>query len=39
MAVTSATTAEDLMAANNRSVPAGLDAAVPESVFVEGRLD
>jgi O-methyltransferase involved in polyketide biosynthesis len=37
--VTSATTADDLMAARNRSVPAGLDAAVPESVFVEGRLD
>jgi methyltransferase (TIGR00027 family) len=36
--VTAATSAEDLMAANNRAVPAGLDAAVPESVFVEGRL-
>jgi methyltransferase (TIGR00027 family) len=36
--VTAATSAEDLMAANNRAVPVGLDAAVPESVFVEGRL-
>src|SRR6201999_4007090 len=36
--VTSATSADDLMSASNRSVPAGLDAAVPESVFVEGRL-
>jgi methyltransferase (TIGR00027 family) len=36
--VTSATGADDLMAASNRAVPAGLDAAVPESVFVEGRL-
>jgi methyltransferase (TIGR00027 family) len=36
--VTSATSAEDLMAASDRTVPAGLDAAVPESVFVEGRL-
>ena len=36
--VTAATSAEDLMAASDRAVPAGLDAAVPESVFVEGRL-
>src|ERR1700722_17565044 len=36
--VTAATSAEDLMAANNRAVPIGLDAAVPESVFVEARL-
>jgi methyltransferase (TIGR00027 family) len=36
--VTAATTADDLMAASNRTAPAGLDAAVPESVFVEGRL-
>jgi methyltransferase (TIGR00027 family) len=36
--VVAATSADDLMAANNRVVPAGLDAAVPESVFVEGRL-
>jgi O-methyltransferase involved in polyketide biosynthesis len=36
-AVTAATSADDLMAASNRAVPAGLDAAVPESVFVEGR--
>jgi hypothetical protein len=26
------------MAASNRAAPAGLDAAIPESVFVEGRL-
>jgi methyltransferase (TIGR00027 family) len=37
-AVTAATNAEDLMAASNRAVPPDLDAAVPESVFVEGRL-
>jgi len=37
--VTVATSAEELMAANNRAVPPGLDAAVPESVFVEGRLE
>jgi methyltransferase (TIGR00027 family) len=36
--VTTATQADELMAANNRAVPAGLDAAIPESVFVEGRL-
>jgi methyltransferase (TIGR00027 family) len=36
--VTSATSADDLMAASNRAVPAGLDAAIPESVFVEGHL-
>ncbi|BBZ47939.1 class I SAM-dependent methyltransferase [Mycobacterium parmense] len=36
--LTAATTADDLMAANKREVPEGLDAAVPESVFVEGRL-
>jgi methyltransferase (TIGR00027 family) len=36
--VTAATSADDLMAASNRTAPAGLDAAVPESVFVEGRL-
>jgi methyltransferase (TIGR00027 family) len=36
--VTSATSADDLMAASNRTVPPGLDAAIPESVFVEGRL-
>jgi methyltransferase (TIGR00027 family) len=36
--VTAATSAVDLMATNNRAVPPGLDAAVPESVFVEGRL-
>jgi methyltransferase (TIGR00027 family) len=33
-----ATTAEDLLAGNNRSVPADLDEALPDSVFVEGRL-
>ena len=37
-AVTAATSADELMAANNRAVPPGLDAPVPESVFVEGRL-
>jgi methyltransferase (TIGR00027 family) len=36
--VTAATSANELMAANNRAVPIGLDAAVPESVFVEGLL-
>jgi len=36
--VASATSADDLMAASNRAAPAGLDAAIPESVFVEGRL-
>jgi methyltransferase (TIGR00027 family) len=36
--VTAATSADDLMAASDRTVPAGLDAAIPESVFVEGRL-
>jgi methyltransferase (TIGR00027 family) len=36
--VTVATSADDLMAGNNRAVPAGLHAAIPESVFVEGRL-
>jgi len=36
-AVTAATSADELMAANNRAVPPRLDAAVPESVFVEGR--
>jgi hypothetical protein len=34
-AITTATSAEDLMAASNRAVPAGLDDAVPKSVFVE----
>jgi O-methyltransferase involved in polyketide biosynthesis len=36
--IANATSAEDLMAASNRAVPPGLDNAVPESVFVEGRL-
>jgi methyltransferase (TIGR00027 family) len=36
--VTSATSADDLLAASNRSVPADLDATIPESAFVEGRL-
>jgi O-methyltransferase involved in polyketide biosynthesis len=36
-AITTATSANDLMTANNRAVPPGLDNAVPESVFVEGR--
>ncbi len=36
--VVAATTAEDLLAGNNRSVPADLDDAVPDSLFVEGRL-
>jgi methyltransferase (TIGR00027 family) len=33
--VTTAMSANDLMAASNRAVPLGLDDAVPESVFVE----
>jgi methyltransferase (TIGR00027 family) len=33
--ITTATSAPDLMASNNRAVPPGLDDAVPESVFVE----
>jgi methyltransferase (TIGR00027 family) len=37
--VTAATSADDLMAASNRAVPTGLDAAIPESVFVEGQLN
>ena len=37
-AITTETNAQDLMAASNRAVPPGLDNAVPESVFVEGRL-
>lgn len=37
--VVTATTAEDLLASNNRSISADLEDAVPESVFVEGRLD
>jgi methyltransferase (TIGR00027 family) len=36
--IAAATNADDLMAAKDRAVPTGLDAAVPESVFVEGRL-
>jgi methyltransferase (TIGR00027 family) len=36
--VITATSADDLMTASNRAAPAGLDVAVPESVFVEGRL-
>jgi methyltransferase (TIGR00027 family) len=36
--ITSATSAEDLMAASDRAAPAGLAAAVPESVFVQARL-
>jgi methyltransferase (TIGR00027 family) len=36
--IASATSADDLMAASNRAAPAGLDAAIPESVFIEGRL-
>lgn len=35
--VVTATTAEDLVASNNRSIPSDLDEAVPGSVFVEGR--
>jgi methyltransferase (TIGR00027 family) len=31
-------TAKDLMAANNRPAPTDLDDAIPQSVFVEGRL-
>jgi methyltransferase (TIGR00027 family) len=34
----SAITAEDLIAANNRTVPSDLDDAIPQSVFVDGRL-
>ena len=30
--------AEDLMAANGRSIPSGLEDSTPQSVFVEGRL-
>lgn len=37
-AVTAATNADELMAVNNRAVPPGLDAAIPESVSVEGQL-
>jgi len=37
-AITTETNAHDLMAASNRAVPPGIDNAVPESVFVEGRL-
>ena len=37
-AITTDTNAEQLMSASNRAVPPGLDNAVPESVFVEGRL-
>ncbi|MDT5206322.1 MAG: hypothetical protein QOD34_2958 [Mycobacterium sp.] len=36
--VTSATSADDLLAASNRSVPVDLDATIPESAFVEARL-
>jgi methyltransferase (TIGR00027 family) len=36
--VTTATGAVELMAANNRPIPPGLYVAVPESVFVEGRV-
>jgi methyltransferase (TIGR00027 family) len=36
--VVAATTAEDLLASNNRSPQRDLDDAVPDSVFVEGRL-
>ena len=36
--VVAVTTAQDLLAGNNRSVPADLDDAVPDSLFVEGRL-
>ncbi|MDT5077127.1 MAG: hypothetical protein QOJ80_1764 [Mycobacterium sp.] len=34
----SAISAEDLLAANNRLIPTSLDEAVPDSMFVEGRL-
>src|ERR1700759_5128404 len=37
--VISATSADDLMAASNRSAPVDLDAAIPESVFIEARRD
>jgi hypothetical protein len=33
-----ATTAEALLASNNRSIPSDLGEAVPNSVFVEGQL-
>jgi methyltransferase (TIGR00027 family) len=33
-----AISAEDLLASNNRALPSDLDEAVPNSVFVEGRL-
>jgi methyltransferase (TIGR00027 family) len=33
-----ATSAEELMASNNRSISSDLDEAVPNSVFVDGRL-
>jgi len=33
-----ATTAEDLLASNNRSIPSDLGEVVPDSVFVDGRL-
>jgi methyltransferase (TIGR00027 family) len=36
--VVTATAAEDLLASNNRSLNGDLDDAVPDSVFVEGRL-
>ena len=36
--VAAATSADDLMATSNREVPPSLDAAIPECVFVEGRL-
>src|SRR5271163_487523 len=36
--VTAAMSADALMAANNRAIPSGLDGAIPESIFVEGRL-
>jgi methyltransferase (TIGR00027 family) len=35
---TTAVSAADLLAGNNRSIPADLDEAVPASVFVEGQL-
>jgi hypothetical protein len=36
--VVAATTAEDLLASNNRSVAADLDDALPNSLFVEDRI-
>jgi methyltransferase (TIGR00027 family) len=36
--VVAATSAEELLASNNRTAPADLDDAVPNSVFVEGQL-